>query len=124
MMIHRQAVFGTVVDDARVRWEQAEKEWSDAVQTLATTQVRDPEDWKQAIKRLRAVADEARKGFDNSQAAAEEARKNPLRPISLTKTRQLKEEIATGQKPGVSLGTVAILASPLVVAALLVWRMR
>jgi hypothetical protein len=109
----RLAVFGNVVDDARARWEQAEKAWNDAVQHVATTPVRDPEDWKQAIARLRLAADKSKESFETAQAAAEEARKTPLRTIDLKKTR-----------PGVSLGTIAILASPLAVAALLVWRMR
>ena len=120
--IHRQAVFGTLVDDARERWLRLKAQADAATAAARDPQNPDPTAASKNANTLQFLASQAEADFKIAEAAAAEARATPLKTIDLRKVRQVKDEAAG--RSTVSLGTVAILASPLVIAALLVWRTR
>ncbi len=114
--------FGGVVDDARFRWQEAERAARDAFVLATSGAATDPVEASRRANALQAVAERLRREFEIASAASEERATNPVRAIDLKKMREAREEAAN--PPGLlrKLGTFALLASPLAVAALLVRR--
>lgn len=108
------AIFGGVVDDARVRWQNAEAE---AVAARAAALGNPDPEVNRRANALTKIAADMLTQFKIAESAHEEGALTPIRSINVKRMRE--QRLGASSPP---LGTLAILLSPLAVAGVLVWR--